>query len=74
MLEDIHEYGILVNLWHDICGNLSSFTTTGNLLEGQDATREGEAIAGAGSNQVFCVPLLLGIVGVLQSKYLPTAT
>ena len=34
LLEQIHEYGMLVNLWHDICGNLSSFTTTSNLLEG----------------------------------------
>jgi hypothetical protein len=34
LLEQIHEYGMLVNLWHDICGDLSSFTTTGNLLEG----------------------------------------
>ena len=32
LLEQIHEYGMLVNLWHDICGNLSSFTTTGNLV------------------------------------------
>jgi len=65
LLEQVMEYGMLVNLWHDICGNLSSLTTTGNLLEGQGASREGEAIAGAGGSRVFCFPLLSGIVGVL---------
>ena len=72
LLEQIHEYGMLVNLWHDICRNLSSFTTTNNLLEGQGATREGGTIAGAGASRVLCVPLLSGIVGLLHSKYLPT--
>ena len=50
MLEDIQEYGMLVTLWHDLCGSLASFPTTGNLLEGQgiDGTaRTGETIAGA---------------------------
>jgi len=76
LLEQIHEYGLLVNLWHDICGNSTAFGSTGNLLEGQTAEtsspRTGEAIAGAGASRVFCIPLLSGIVGVLQSKYLPT--
>ncbi len=67
---------MLVNLWHDICGNSASFGTTGNLLEGQTSgttnLKTGETIAGNGSTRVFCVPLLSGIVGVLQSKYLPT--
>ena len=69
------ECGLLVNLWHDLCGSLASFVTTGNLLEGQgtDATpREGEAIPGAKDNRICCIPFLSGIVGVLQSKYLPT--
>jgi len=34
LLEQIHEYGTLVKLWHSICGKLSSFTATGNVLEG----------------------------------------
>jgi hypothetical protein len=75
LLEQIIEYGLLVNLWHDICGNLASFSTTGNLLEEQSTngtSRQGETIAGAGGSRVFCIPLLSGIVGVLQSKYIPT--
>ena len=38
LLEQIHEYGMIVNLWHDICGSLASFPTTGNLLEGHEST------------------------------------
>jgi hypothetical protein len=37
ILEQIHECGLLVNLWHDICGNSTAFGSTGNLLEGQSA-------------------------------------
>ena len=33
LLEQIHEYGILVNLWHDTCGNSAAFCSTGNLLD-----------------------------------------
>jgi hypothetical protein len=75
LLEQIHEYGLLVNLWHDLTGNAASHGTTMNLLEGQGVAaslRTGEAIAGASASRVFCVPLLSGIVGVLQNKYLPT--
>ena len=61
LLEHIHEYGLLVNLWHDICGSSAAFGSTGNLLEGQTAgttnPRTGEAIAG-GASRVFCIPLL----------------
>ncbi len=35
LLEKIYEFGMFVNLWHDICGNLASFPTMSNLLEGQ---------------------------------------
>jgi hypothetical protein len=31
LLEQIHKYGLLVNMWHDMCGSTASFTTTGNL-------------------------------------------
>ena len=34
--------------------------------------RIGETIAGEGASRVLCIPLLSGIVGVLQSKYLTT--
>ncbi len=54
-----------------MCGNASAFGTTGNLLEGQ-TTGTGKNIAGNGGSRNFCIPLLSGILGVLQSKYLPT--
>jgi hypothetical protein len=75
LLEQIHEYGLLVNLWHDMTGSSAAHGTTSNLLEGQNVAsslRTGEAIAGANASRVFCIPLLSGIVGVLQSKYIPT--
>jgi hypothetical protein len=63
---------MLVSLWHDMCGSLASFITTGNVLEGQGATvRTGMSLL-AGASQVYCIPLLSGIVGVLQNKCLPT--
>ncbi len=37
LLEQIHEYDLLVNLWHDISANSVAFGSTGNLLEGQSA-------------------------------------
>ena len=75
LLEQIHEYGLLVNLRHHICANLASFPSTGNLLEGQSTngtSRKGEAIAGAGGSRIFCILLFSGIVGVIHSKYFPT--
>jgi hypothetical protein len=75
LLEQIHEYGLLVNVWHDMTGSTAAHGTTSNLLEGQNVAsslRTGEAIAGANASRVFCIPLLSGIVGVLQSKYIPT--
>jgi len=35
LLVQIHEYGLLVNRWHDMTGSISSHGTTSNLLEGQ---------------------------------------
>ena len=63
---------MLVNLWHDMYGSTSSFTTTCNLQEGQGTVSRTGATLAAGASQVYCVPLLSGIVGVLQNKYLPT--
>ena len=56
-------------------GTNAAHGTTSNLLEGQNVAgslRTGEAIAGANASRVLCIHLLSGIVGVLQSKYLPT--
>jgi hypothetical protein len=33
LLEQIHEYGLLVNLWHDMTGYSAAHGTTSNLLE-----------------------------------------
>ena len=79
-LEQVHSHGFLVNLWHDMTGSTAAHGTTSNFLEGQNGTtvRTGEAIPGGavGANnipsRVFCIPLLSGIIRVLQSKYLPT--
>ena len=72
LLKQIMEYGLLVNLWHDMCDFIASYITTGNLLEGQGTNiRTGASIA-VGASQMDCIPLLSGIVGVLQNKYLPT--
>ena len=68
LLKQIHEYGTLVNLWHDMTGSIASHGTTSNLLEGHgvfSSLRSGEAIASNGGSRVFCIPLLSGIVGVL---------
>ena len=55
-----------------MCGSIASFITTGNLPEGQGTSfRTGMSLA-AGASQVFCIPLLSGIVGVLHNKFLPT--
>ncbi len=67
LLEQIHEYGLVVNLLHDMTGSIFSHITTSNLLEGQHGStaRTGEAIPGANASRVFCIPLLSGIFGVL---------
>ncbi len=35
LLEQITEYGMLVNLWHDLCGSLASFVTTRGTRHGR---------------------------------------
>jgi hypothetical protein len=75
LLKQIHEYGLLVNLWRDMTGSTAAHGTTSSLLEGQNVAaslRTGEAIASNNVSRVFCIPLLSGIGGVLQSKYIPT--
>ena len=34
LLERIYEYGLLINLWHDMTGSLAAHGTTSNLMEG----------------------------------------
>ena len=73
LLEQVHEYGMLYNLWLDISGSAEAHKHTGSMLEGMNASTErtGESLA-SGADSVYCIPLLSGIVGTLQSKYLPT--
>jgi hypothetical protein len=72
LLEQIHEYGLLHTLWTDITGCSDAHLSTGNVLEGMGTTvRTGEGIA-VGDSRVYAIPLLSGIIGCMQSKYLPT--
>jgi hypothetical protein len=73
LLEQIHSYELLVNLWHAMTGSTGAHGTTSNLLEGHlgMTARTGEVNAVANASRVFCIHLFSGIVGVLQSKYLP---
>lgn len=70
LLEDIQEYNVLHNLWTDMTGENDVMRTSSNVMEGGDNNRAGLPVAG-NSSRVYCVPLLSGIVGTLQSKYLP---
>jgi hypothetical protein len=60
LLEQIHSYGLLVNLWHDMTGSTAAHGTTSSLLERHHGTtaRTGEDIAGANASRVFCISLL----------------
>jgi hypothetical protein len=72
LLEQIHEYGLLHTLWTDITGCSDAHLTTGNVLEGMGTSaRVGEGIV-VGDSRVYAIPLLSGIIGCMQSKYLPT--
>jgi len=52
LLEQIHEYGLLVNLWHAMTGSISSHGAMSDLLEGRHGStaRTGEDIAVANAN------------------------
>ena len=73
LLEQIHEYNVLHALWSDMTGSAEAQKSTGNVLEGIHATsdRVGAEVPLNGS-KYFCIPLLSGIVGCMQNKYLPT--
>jgi hypothetical protein len=52
------------------CGDAN--LTTGNVLEGMGSSvRVGEALT-VGTSRVYAIPILSGIIGCMQSKYLPT--
>ncbi len=70
LVEQIHKYGTLVTLWHDMTDpSLLTARSTSKLMEGQSVSsslRTMETIAGIGGSRVFSISLLSGIVGVLQ--------
>eukprot|EP00873_Tetraselmis_striata_P013010 jgi/Tetstr1/433274/TSEL_022562.t1 len=73
LLEQIHEYNALFHLFMDLQGSFEELIGAGNILYGTSGTtkREGATLA-ADSTTYFCIPLMSGIIGGLQSKYLPT--
>ena len=72
LLESIEEYNVLYTLWHDMVGSSEAMKHTGNLLEGTHNTdeRTGAVLLPQGGD-VLVMPILSGIIGTLQSKYLP---
>ncbi len=77
LLEQIGEYNALYHLLTDMQESLESMQYSGSILSGCSALslRTGAAIAQGGANYVYvCVPVLSGIIGPLQSKYLPTGS
>ncbi len=72
LLEQIHEYGLLNTLWTDMTGCSDAHLTTGNVLEGMGTTaRLGESLT-VDTSRVYAISILSGIIGCMQSKYLPT--
>lgn len=71
LLESISSYGALYTLLQDVSASADEQLNAGSILEGMSSTnRVGVEISGS-DTVTFCVPLLSGIVGTLQSKYLP---
>eukprot|EP00873_Tetraselmis_striata_P022869 jgi/Tetstr1/443133/TSEL_031189.t1 len=76
LLEQIHEYNALYHLMFDIQSSDEELLGGGSILYGSNEDedshyREGVGIA-AGTTAYFCIPIMSGIIGGLQSKYLPT--
>ena len=71
LLEQIHGYNVLHSLLTDAMGSLEAQTNTGTILEGISSKRDGQNGA-PGESIICCVPILSGIIGVGQEKYLPT--
>eukprot|EP00873_Tetraselmis_striata_P015586 jgi/Tetstr1/435850/TSEL_024738.t1 len=73
LLEQIHEYNALFHLFMDLQGSFEELIGAGNILYGTSGTTKREAATlAADSTTYFCIPLMSGIIGGLQSKYLPT--
>lgn len=70
LLEQINEYNALYHFLLDMQGSEESVGRAGTILQGSSSSRTGATIA-FGESQYFCIPVLSGVVGPLQSKYLP---
>jgi len=71
LLEQIHEYGVLHTMWLDMTGCNDAHASTGSVIEGIGGLRKGDDLT-VGSSKVYAIPILFGIIGCMQSKYLPT--
>ena len=74
LLEQINEYNALYHLFVDLQGSTESVTRAGSILMGTHANtlRSGVTVASNNGEAYVCIPIMSGIVGPLQSKYLPT--
>jgi hypothetical protein len=76
LLEQIHEFNALYHMMYDLQADTETNTMAGNILHGSssDTARTGTSkIEKGGSfSAYYCIPILSGIIGPLQSKYLPT--
>lgn len=73
LLEQIHEYNALYHFMLDMQGSEESVCRAATILEGADEgqCRRGKDLTG-GQSVYVTVPVMSGIVGPLQGKYLPT--
>ena len=59
-------------MWMDMTGCADARLSIGNVIEGMETTtRVGEALL-VGASRYYTIPILSGIIGCMQSKYLPT--
>ena len=70
VLEYVTEYNVLYHTLLDASGSPTSLSHSAAILEGTASGRVGEDIAG-GTTRTFCIPLVSGVLGTLQGKYLP---
>ena len=57
-------------MWLDITGCNDAHVSTGNVMECIGGLRVGEELV-SGESRVYAIPILIGIIGCMQSKYLP---
>jgi hypothetical protein len=75
LLEQIHEYNALYHMMYDLQADTETHKRAGNILQvsSSDTPRTGTKIDKGGSfSAYYCIPILSGIIGLLQSKYQPT--